>query len=204
MSEQTQKDKGSALVVHFPAFLQAEGMHKEPDSIGYSIFKKGTFTRIDRPGSTVRIGDCVIAFKGKAKNGDIHVDLYADSQSRVPSYEEGERRIRAKDEMESVASLIKEKFPNLRRRGEGWTEGRWSLTYTNENCANEEAAKSCLTVWQDPNECIHAALGMPSYDQRLGENMPEFDPERLTQGDGTIPAELLSGEIERIVKLMEE
>ena len=80
MSEQTQR-----LVVHFPRFMQAEGSASRSDNTaGMDDVLPGSYVRIGL-GQRVRIGDCVVKVSGLAADGDIHVDLYADSQARVPA-----------------------------------------------------------------------------------------------------------------------
>ena len=80
MSEQTPKQR---LVVHFPAFMQAEGIVMRPDDIGATPVERGSYVDAG-VGDRVRVGDCVVKVSGVSTGGDIHIDLYAESQARVP------------------------------------------------------------------------------------------------------------------------
>ena len=77
--EQNEKRK---LVVHFPKFVQAEGIAMRRKQVGSIALERGDHTSIG-VGERVRIGDCVVKCMGLAADGNIHVDLYPDSQARV-------------------------------------------------------------------------------------------------------------------------
>ena len=88
MSEQTPKlqltheqNEQRKLVVHFPKFMQAEGRAMLVGHEGAAIVERGSYIAIG-VGEHVRIGDCVVKCTGLAADGNIHVDLYAESQAR--------------------------------------------------------------------------------------------------------------------------
>ena len=83
MSEQTAPAPTPVrkLCVHFPKFMQAEGRAMLRGHVGATPVKRGESILIG-PGEHVRIGDCVVSCKGNATTGVVHVDLYADSQTR--------------------------------------------------------------------------------------------------------------------------
>ena len=89
MSEKTPKlhlspeaNELRKLVVHFPKFMQAEGRAMLAGHVGATPVERGSFVEIG-VGEHVRIGDCVVKCSGLAADGNIHVDLYADSQARA-------------------------------------------------------------------------------------------------------------------------
>ena len=69
------------LVVHFPKFMQAEGRAMLVGHVGATPVERGGHIEIGLS-EHVRIGDCVVKCTGLAANGDIHVDLFSDSQAR--------------------------------------------------------------------------------------------------------------------------
>lgn len=98
MSEKTlqpneEQNESRRLVAHFPQFMQAEGETsqfllgdrvKSPERhrVWGLPFIRGTCVSL-QVGETARVGDCVVKVTGFAANGDIHIDLYADSQARA-------------------------------------------------------------------------------------------------------------------------
>ena len=80
MSEKTNKQR--KLVVHFPKFVQAEGIAMRLENGGSTAVERGGLVYIG-VGERVRIGDCTVKCMGLAADGDIHIDLYPDSQARV-------------------------------------------------------------------------------------------------------------------------
>ena len=89
MSEKTEKiqltpeqNEKRKLVVHFPRFVQAEGIAMHHENVGSTVVERGGFASIG-VGDRVRIGDCTVKCMGLASDGNIHVDLYPDSQSCV-------------------------------------------------------------------------------------------------------------------------
>ena len=47
--------------------------------VGATVVERGSYIEIGLE-EHVRIGDCIVSVKGLAADGNIHVDLYADSQ----------------------------------------------------------------------------------------------------------------------------
>lgn len=78
----SEKTLAQQLVVHFPEFMQAEGEVRVLGTDESVPIERGRFFSIGL-GEKVRIGDSTVKVTGQATSGDIHIDLYSDSQARA-------------------------------------------------------------------------------------------------------------------------